>query len=507
MSDDLASQVKDVLAVDREEFQTRVEEDAEVIKEELSNGTFDNPQAIVGFEYEFYAVDGESKRLSRVPRRLLELIGFEKELGLHNAEMSTSPQPLNEHGLAAQEAEVKARLSAAEDRTTAEGMVLVSDGLWTIPPEGETTREYLRGSIEDDGVRIASNMSDSVRYHAMANTDADVGMKIDAPHVSLSAETVMPESLITSIQPHYQVPHARDLPTYFRYAIRIAGPLLALGVNSPFFPPDLYDDAPPEEIVDEARMENRIGVFESVLNAHDPGKVCFPEDIESTEEAIDDITNDRTIVPMPVSRSDRFDDEFAHFRLKHGTYWRWVRPVFGGATRSAANARIEFRPIAAQPTVRDSIAFQAAFAGLLESAFRREHPVRHLDWVVARDNFYAAMRDGLDADLYWITNSGEETTDSDALFSDLFAHAKDGLQARGLSEEEAAKYLWPLRQRARHGVTPAGWKKREVRERIEDGESLEDAIHGMQSTYIDEQTQTLISGSFADWLGRGKKEL
>ncbi|ODR81358.1 hypothetical protein BG842_14565 [Haladaptatus sp. W1] len=499
MTSDLASQVKDVATVDREEFQARVEEDAEVIKRELEDGTFDNPQSIVGFEYEFYAVDAETKALSRVPRRLLSLIGFEKELGLHNAEMSTSPQPLNEHGLAAQEAEVKARLSAAEARTGAEGMRLVSDGLWTIPPTGETATRYLTDGVDDNGVQIASNMSNSVRYHAMANTEEAVGMELDAPHVSLSAKTVMPESLITSIQPHYQVPHARDLPTYFQYAVRIAAPLLALGVNSPFFPPDLYDDVPPEEIVDEAWMENRIHVFESVLNAFDPGKVRFPEDIDSAADAIDNIAADRTIVPMPVSRSNRFDDEFAHFRLKHGTYWRWVRPVFGGSTRADANARIEFRPIAAQPTVRDSIAFQAAFAGLLESTFRREHPVHHLDWVVARDNFYAAMRDGLGADLYWITNDGKETTETDDLFADLFAHAKDGLQARGLSDEQAAKYLYPLRQRARHGVTPAGWKKREVRERLDDGETLADAITGMQCAYIDQQKETLLDGSFTDW--------
>jgi hypothetical protein len=499
MTSDLASQVRDVLTVDREEFQSHVEEDAEVIKRELADGTFDNPQSIVGFEYEFYAVDAETKALSRVPRRLLSLIGFEKELGLHNAEMSTSPQPLNEHGLAAQEAEVKARLLAAEERTGAEGMRLVSDGLWTIPPTGETATRYLIDGVDDDGIQIASNMSNSVRYHAMANTGEAVGMELDAPNVSLSAKTVMPESLITSIQPHYQVPHARDLPSYFRYAVRIAAPLLALGVNSPFFPPDLYDDAPAEEIVDDAWMENRIHVFESVLNAVDPGKVRFPEDIESAEAAIDDVVEDRTIVPMPVSRSDRFDDEFAHFRLKHGTYWRWVRPVFGGATRADANARIEFRPIAAQPTVRDSIAFQAAFAGLLESTFRREHPVHHLDWVVARDNFYAAMHDGLDAELYWITNDGKETTESDELFADLFAHAKDGLQARGLSDEQAAKYLYPLRQRARHGVTPADWKKREVRERLEAGETLGDAITGMQHAYIDQQKETLLDGSFTDW--------
>ncbi|USZ68840.1 hypothetical protein NGM10_03670 [Halorussus salilacus] len=507
---DLAARVEDVRSVDPETFQSRVEADAEVIIEEIDAGTFDNPQAIIGFEYEFYAVDAETAALTRVPRQLLDLIGFEKELGLHNAEMSTSPQPLNPHGLDAQESEVKARLSAAEDRTGAEGMRLVSDAMWTIPPEGETARGYLTNSVEDRGVRIASNMSDSVRYHAMANTDADVGMGLDAPHVSLDADTVMPESLITSIQPHYQVPHARDLPTYFQYAVRIAAPLLALGVNSPFFPPDLYDaDADPEEILADGWHENRISVFETVLNGREgvPDKVRFPEDIASAVEAVERVAADHTVVPMPVESSDRFDDEFAHFRLKHGTFWRWVRPVFGGATRSDANARIEFRPIAAQPTVRDSIAFQAAFAGLLESMFRREHPVHHLDWVVARDNFYAAMRDGLDADVYWITNAGEETTDTEKLYTDVFAHAKDGLQARGLTDEQAAKYLWPLRQRARHGLTPASWKRERVRERLDDGEDFEEAVYGMQREYIKHQSETLIDGSFADWVGRGGGEM
>src|SRR6056297_1111809 len=267
---DLAGQVEDVLSVAPDEFQAEVEADAEVIVEEVDDGTFDNPQAIVGFEYEFYAVDADSGALRRVPRRLLYLIGFEKELGLHNAEMSTSPQPLNTHGLAAQEAEMKARRSAAEERTGAEGMALVSDAMWTIPPEGETAREYLTDSVADRGVRIASNMSDSVRYHAMANVDAPLRMELDAPHVDLDADTVMPESLITSIQPHYQVPQARDLPIYFQYALRIAGPLLALGGNSPLFPPDLYDaDATAEDVLADGWMENRISVFETSLNPAD----------------------------------------------------------------------------------------------------------------------------------------------------------------------------------------------------------------------------------------------
>ena len=69
---ELAARVAEALAVDEEEFASRVAGELEVLREELAAGTFDNPQAIVGLEYEFYAVDAETDALMRVPRRLLE---------------------------------------------------------------------------------------------------------------------------------------------------------------------------------------------------------------------------------------------------------------------------------------------------------------------------------------------------------------------------------------------------------------------------------------------------
>jgi len=500
---ELARDVERVLDVDSAAFDERVREEASVIKTEIEAGTFDNPQAIVGLEYEFYGVS-EDGSLARIPRRLLEFVGFEKELGLHNAEMTATPQPLTQYGLAAQEAEVCARLEAASAPMDAEGLHLVSDGMWTIPPEGETAREYLTDSVSDAGVEVATNMTASPRYHAMANTATPAGTRLDGPHVSLSAETVMPESLITSIQPHYQVPQAVDLPTYFRYAVRLAGPLLALGANSPFYPPELYDaDADPDAILEDGHDESRVDVFEDVMNVPDVrAKVRFPADLDDVRDAVDAVVEDETVVPMPVETRGRFDDEFAHFRMKHGTYWRWVRPVFGGASRESANARIEFRPLPGQPTVRDTVSFQALLAGALEAMATRDHPLYELPWEAARDNFYAAVRDGSDATLTYRGPDGE-TTDDGEMYADLFETATAGLRARGLDEETAAKYLWPLRQRARHGVTPADWKRERVREYLDDGASFENAVYDMQYDYLTYQRATLLEGSFADWTGRG----
>ncbi len=338
----------------------------------------------------------------------------------------------------------------------------------------------------------------------MANTDYPAGCCIQAPNVTLDAETLMPESMITSIQPHYQVAHAPDLAERFRYALRVAGPLLALGVNSPFFPPELYDDVPADEILANAHMENRIHVFESVMNppadSDEPPKVRFPPDFETVEDAIDDIATDTTIVPQAVTESNRFDDALLHLLHKHGSYWRWVRPVFEAPSRSAANARIEFRPLPSQPTVLDSVAFEAVFAGLMESLPRREHPVRRLSWSQAESNFYAAVRDGLDARIEWITADGSETTAIEEICGECLEFARDGLELRGLSTQKARRYIRPLRERLDRRTTPASWKQTRVRDQVNDGAPLTEAIWGMQSQYIDAQRETLIEGSFVDWL-------
>lgn len=504
---ELAAQVREALEQDPEEFHAGVAADAEALLAELRDGTFDNSRSTIGLEYEFYAVEtdrwaGGLGRLARVPRRVLELTGFEAELGVHNAEMTTTPQPLNGNGLRAQEREVLARLEAALDYTADEGMRLVSDALWTIPPAGETAGEYLTDCERVDGLDIARNMSDSVRYHAMGNDPtAPDEVTLVAPNVALAAPTVLPESLITSIQPHYQVATATNLPERFRYALRVAGPLLALAANSPFFPPDLYTTDDAERVLDEAHAEHRISVFESTLNRSGAEKVRFPRELTSVTDAVERIVDDPQVVPMPSDASgNRFDDRFARLRHKNGAYWRWVRPVFGGATRSAANVRIEFRPIGAQPTVSDSIAFHAAFAGLMERLPASDHPVAALPWERARENFYAAAREGIESTQHWITAEGEETTLPAAVYEDLFARAVEGLCEVGLDHETATRYVAPLRGRVQAGVDPAAWKRERARERITSGADLETAILRTQRDYIERQQETLLDGTFADWV-------
>jgi hypothetical protein len=327
--------------------------------------------------------------------------------------------------------------------------------------------------------------------------------RLETPNVTLETPTIAPAALTTSIQPHYQVPTAAALPTYLAYALRVAGPLVALSANSPLFPPSLYDaDATVDDVLATGALENRVGLYEDVMNDPDrPAKVRFPRDVADAAEAVDRIAADPPIAPELQPTGERFDDRFAHIRHKHGSYWRWVRPVFEGASESAANARIEFRPLPGQPTVRDATALVAAFGGLLAGLTATDHPVVDLPWERARENFYAAADAGLAADLQWTTADGADTTDLDEIYADLFAVAADGLASAGFDEDAVAAHLRPLRARVAARTSPAGWQRDRLRAHADDGASLSTAVLSTGSDYLAAQADTLVDGTFADWPG------
>ncbi len=497
---DPIDRLQETARIDFEEFGSRVREEGDVVSEHIAAGTFDNDQAAVGLEYEFYAVDGDTHRIRRVPRRLLGCIGFEKELGLHNAELASGVYPCLDAGIEALSKDVESKLAAVQAQAAEEGIRFVSDGMWTIGPEYNTTRGYLTEANHEEGLTLAINVSNAVRYHGFASSRRETQRHVDLAGATIDADSSGPVSLTTSIQPHYQCRRAADLPDHFCAALRVAGPLLALGVNSPFLPPELYEITDPEVVLEAGDAEKRIRVYEGMMNPVDgPPKVRFPEDIETPAAAVDRIVEDLAIVPADIDAGQRFDDAFVHFRHKHGSYWRWVRPVFDGATAADANARIEFRPLPGQPTVPDTIAFVAAVAGLLTAFHERDHPALDLSWETARENFYGAASDGLDADLTWITADGERTGDTDRLFADLFDLAVDGLQREGFPARRARSWVAPLRERAERGLTPADWKRRAAARRLDEGASITDAIYGAQRAYIDRQAETLLSGHLTDW--------
>jgi gamma-glutamyl:cysteine ligase YbdK (ATP-grasp superfamily) len=501
---DPVDRLKTSKQLDVDAFEQRVREEAAVIEENLAAGTFDNDQVTVGLEYEFYAVDEGSAHIRRVPRALLHTLGFDKELGLHNAELNASVQPCNRAGIEAIAKEVEAKLSALHARAADDDIRFVSDGMWTTGPEHDTADDYLTEATHEEGLTLGINVSNAVRYHAFGSMDGNqaIGGRVDLPGATIEADSAEPVSLTTSIQPHYQPLRAADLPAVHGIALRLAGPLLAVAVNSPFLPPELYDDdaLTRDLVTTDAYAENRIPVYEGMMNPADgPAKVRFSRDIETPADAIERVVEDAVLVPAEIGAGERFDDAFVHFRHKHGSYWRWVRPVFDGASKADASARIEFRPLPGQPTVADTISLVAAFVGATTELHETDHPVRDLPWADARDNFYAAVRDGLNAELAWVTTDGDRTTDVDRLYADLFDAATAGLERHGLDRQHAAHWLQPLRRRVDRRLTPAAWKRDVAVAAMDDGLDAPDAIRETQRRYVDCQRETLFDGHLVDW--------
>ncbi|WP_226023121.1 hypothetical protein [Halomicrobium salinisoli] len=520
--DDLVDLVRRSLSeAAAEEFAARVDEQAQRLRRDVAAGEYDTDDFAVGLEVEVYGVDAgggdgegreeggrdDSGRLTDLPESVFagSLAG---ELGVHNAEINTDPDVFDQAGLESQAEAFRRRVAEGRDAAAAEGRDLALDAMWTIPP-AEGSEAYLSAVEDESGVVVAENMHRDARYVALDNdTLRHAGGEIafSVPGADHAFPTILFESLATSVQPHLQIPTAERFPAYYNAAIRTLGPVLALTANSPFLPPDLYnrvDD--PRGLLSETHRELRIAAFEQSVNTSANPKVRVPDDLETAADVVDHVVADDTFAPFLREWVDEDPDgvqgrhwEFDH---KRGTYWRWLRCVIGGDPVDGAgderSLRIEYRPVPTQPTVDDVAAVQALVAGLLRGLVARDHPLADLPWNAAERSFYAAAREGLDANLDWVTVDGERTSDRETVYDELFDLARAGLDEAGLSGDRADDLLRPLERRWAARTTPAAWKIERVREYLDDGLDLTEAIHEMQRDYFDLSRE---DGVFADWL-------
>jgi hypothetical protein len=96
-----------------------------------------------------------------------------------------------------------------------------------------------------------------------------------------------------------------------------------------------------------------------------------------------------------------------------------------------------------------------------------------------------------------VTSDGKRTTDSEAIFEEVFEFARHGLHESGVSAADIDHYLAPIEARWDDRMTPSAWKKDRVRDGLDDGMALDAAITAMQRDYIDRSRK---HSSFAEWL-------
>lgn len=430
---------------DFEHFHARLIEETDLLHEWLESGRFGHEPAMAGLELEAWLTrpDGTPAPENDAFLAALGRQDVVHELARFNVEINAAPQPVTNDGLARLHAGLDATWATCRATARSLGLELVSIGI--LP----TLR---------DADLCAANMSDSGRYRAL--NEQVLRQRQGRPIVldiagveRLHSEhrDVMLEAGATSFQGHLQV-DPESAARHFNASVIASAATVAIAANSPFlFGRRLWE-------------ETRIPLFEQAIavGGHAIDRDAVPRvgfgtgyaNRSLSEPFRENVAAFPVMLPLDLgSEADRLP----HLRLHNGTIWRWNRPLVGFGEDGRPHLRIEHRVMAAGPSVADMMANLVFYYGLVAAWAAAPTPELALPFEAARANFYAAARDGLDAEV--VTPGGGRADLRAHVLDDLLGHARDGLARLGADGPYAAAALRIVEARVDTGRTGAAWQR------------------------------------------------
>jgi hypothetical protein len=451
-------------AADFSAFHDRLRAETTSLEEHFKEQRFSPRGDTAGFELEAWLIDQQGNP-APVNNRFLETLNnplVVPELAAFNVELNGSPTSLSGRVFTRLHDELAATWKACCDCAESMACRLVTIGILPTVSAAQLNSRHM------------SNMK---RYRAindqvMALRDgAPVQLDIDGPQpLTMVHQDVMLEAAATSFQVHLQCRPSAAVRA-FNAALVASAPLVAVSCNSPFlFGHELWN-------------ETRIPLFEQAVNLG-PGQTqrvgfgtsyirdslfeCFQENLESHP----------VLLPVLLDESPH---RFAHLRFHNGTIWRWNRPLIGFDFDGQPHLRIEHRVIPAGPTITDCIANAAFYYGLVQSFVANDEPVEAaIDFDTARANFYAAAREGLDANLVW--SHGKHISARQLILENLLPAARTALARTNIPRAEIDKHLDVIEARADSHQTGAQWQRNWVQRHGPDMAALTLAYHEAQQT-------------------------
>ena len=458
-------------------FTRRLLQDLRALERMIAEGRFETGVRRIGAEQEVFLVDADW-RPAMCAMEILDVLRdphFTTEVGLYNLEMNLDPVVFGGDCLRRMETQLVDLLerTRAAARTVGGDVVLVG-----ILP---TTRK------SDLGIE---SMTPIPRYHAlnqamtrMRGRDYEIHIK-GVDEVLLRHDSVMVESCNASFQLHFQVEPA-EFARFYNIAQVAAAPLLAAATNSPLlFGRRLW-------------RETRIALFQQSVDTRssglqtrqqsprvDFGRAWVRESV--TEIYREDITRHRVLIASepeddPLQVLDRGGvPELKALRLHNGTVYRWNRACYG-IHDGKPHLRIENRVLPSGPTPLDEVANAALWYGLM-SALVAEHQdiTKHITFDDAKQNFIAAARLGLGAEISWL---GGRALPAQALLKDhLIPMAKAGLTLGKVDSGDAERYLGVIEERVGTTRTGSSWILRslaDMRDQGSEGERLNALTAGL----------------------------
>ena len=464
---------------DRTRYREKVRRCLDVLARMLTESRFDFERPMTGLEIELNLVDWDGQPALRNAEVLAAIAdpAFQTELGRFNIEINVAPRRLGQGGFASFEKSVRDALNAADDRAKEIGAQLAMVGILpTLRPEHVTS----------------DSVSENPRYSLLdqqifAARGEDLEIIIDGvERLDMISDTIMPEAACTSTQVHLQV-SPEDFAGYWNAAQAIAGVQVAVGANSPY----LFGR--------ELMSESRIPLFEQSTETRSEElkaqgvrpRVWFGE---RWITSIFDLFEENTryypaLLPIcseedPVTVLDAGGvPSLDELKLHNGTVYRWNRPVYD-VSGGVPHLRVENRVLPAGPTVADTMANAAFFAGLVRFLADEDRPIwSQMSFQAATENFAAGIRYGINAEVYW-PRIGQVKV-AELVVRKLLPMAAKGLQSWDVDEAESSRLLGIIEHRCLRAANGATWQTADVARRQAAGESRDEAIRGMLLAYLD----------------------
>ncbi|ONK15891.1 glutamate--cysteine ligase [Streptomyces sp. MP131-18] len=466
----------------RQRFRARLHACLDALGALLREDRFEGPRDQIGLEVELCLADSDGSPrmvndevLSRMATR-----DFQAELGQFTLELNMAPRRLSGRVFDDLAEELRIALGYA-DRMAAEfdARLVMTGVLPTI------TAEQMAPDTFSPGDRYML-LNDQI----MASRGEAITLDITgAERLRGTFESIAAESACTSVQFHLQTTPERFADTW-NAAQAATAAQIAVGANAPFvFGRELWhesrppfflqatDSRPPEHAAQGVRPRAWFGErwIDSVSCLFEENVRYFPALLPLCGEED----------PLEVLASGGVP-RLSELILHNGTVYRWNRPVYA-VTGGVPHLRVENRVLSTGPTVTDTVANAAFYYGLVRALADDPEPVwRRMPFATAEENFLAACRHGIDAELSWPgpgAGAPKAWPAAELVRRQLLPLAADGLDACGVAAADRDHYLAVIEGRCRRRVTGAGWQTRVYHQAVADGADRTSALRDLVRRY------------------------
>lgn len=441
-------------AEEQRRFTRRLLADVRVLERMIELGMIESDPIRIGAEQEVFLVDKNWRPAMASSEVLGELEDerFTTELGRFNMEFNLNPVPFAGSCFGDLNSQLVELIETAEVAARKHGTEILLCGILPTLQKSDLTLE---------------SMTPRNRYHALNDAmkelrGGDFEFRIKGrDELLVRHDNVMLEACNTSFQVHLQVPAETFAPQY-NIAQLVAAPVLAASANSPLlFGRRLW-------------AETRIALFQQAVDTRRPGvmehrtqepRVSFGRrwlEHSVVEIYKEDIARFRVV----LGRDDEENSlevleaggvpRLRALCLHNGTVYRWNRACYG-ISEGKPHLRIENRLFGSGPSAPDAIANAAFWLGLMVAGPEKYgNPAERMSFDAVRDNFLAAARLGLHAQVSWFDRRGIPA--ARLILDELLPLAAKGLAARQVDSADIDHYLSIVERRVAKERTGARWQ-------------------------------------------------